>query len=229
MLTMSRGPSTSRVLVAWEEGAAPDADPSHRRMVVLVESSGSPPRYVLFDNLYDGLPVAQVKRHTAALQRLLTDLGSAGIQIATVANPVASTRRMRSAEAAAYLLEQPMESPRSQGKTQRPSRWAGAGLAIGAFALTGCTHTQPLAPSPLSIAAPIGRPFVQARQQRSGLWELVPCVEGACLRPTPKTLAGVTVPPEVVPVRSGPKPAVRRSQAAPNSMPAPATTDMSRR
>jgi outer membrane protein OmpA-like peptidoglycan-associated protein len=107
---------------------------------------------------------------------------------------------MRSAEAAAYLLEQPIKSSAPQGKTQRPSLWAGAGLAIGACALTGCAHTQPLAPSPVSIAAPIARPFVQARQQSSGFWELVPCVEGACPRPTPKTLAGVTAPPEVVPV-----------------------------
>ncbi len=200
MLTMSRGPSTSRMLLAWEEGAVPDADSSHQRMVVLVESTGIPPRYVLFDNLYDGLPVAQVKRHTSALQRLLADLGTAGIPIETVANPVASTKRMRSAEAAAYLLEQPIKSSRPQGKRQRPPLWAGAGLVIGACALTGCTHTQPLAPAPVSIAAPSDRPVVQARQQRSGLWELVPCVEGACPRPTPKTLAGVAAAAEVVPV-----------------------------
>jgi outer membrane protein OmpA-like peptidoglycan-associated protein len=107
---------------------------------------------------------------------------------------------MRSAEAAAYLLEQPIKSSAPQGKTQRPSLWAGAGLAIGAFALTGCAHTQPFAPSPVSIAAPSVRPVVQARQQPGGRWELVPCVEDACLRPTPKTLTGVTAPPEVVPV-----------------------------
>ncbi len=200
MLTMSRGPSTSRVLVAWEEGAAPDPAPSCRRMFVLVESTGSPPIYVLFDNLYDGLPIAQVRHHTAALQRLLADLDCAGIQIATVANPVASTRRMRSAEAVAHLLEQPIESPRPHGMTQRRSPWAGAGLAIGAFALTGCAHTPPTAPSPVSIAPPIARSFVQARQQPSGLWELVPCVEGTCLRPTPKTLAGVAAAAEVVPI-----------------------------
>ena len=152
MLTTCRRTSTRRVRIAWEQGGIRDADPNHKRMVVLIESAGIAPRYALFDNLYEGLPQAQVESHTAVLRRLLADLGTAGVAIETVANPVVPTRRMRAAAAAEYLLQQPIEPPRS-ANTARP-RWPGAGLAIGACAMAACTgpHTQPPAESPVAIA-----------------------------------------------------------------------------
>ncbi len=199
MLTTSGRPFTRRVRIAWEEGAVPGTDPNPKRMVVLIESAGIAPRYALFDNLYEGLPQGQVENHTAVLRRLLAELGTAGVAIETVANPVVPTKRMRATAAAEYLLQQPIEPPRSTGKTPRP-RWTSAGLAIGACAMVACTgpHTQPPAESPVAIANARIRPVVQVPQQRAGMWQLVPCVEGECRRPTPKTLAGSA--PETVPV-----------------------------
>lgn len=201
MLTTSRRLSTTRVRLAWEEGAVPGANTNHRRLVVLIESAGIAPRYALFDNLYEGLPQAQVENHTAVLRRLLADLGTAGVVIETVANPVVPTRRVRATAASEYLLQQPIEPPRSARKTPRP-RWASAGLAIGTCAMAACTvaHTQPPAESPVFIANARIRPVVQVSQQRSGMWQLVPCVEGECVRPTPKTLVGLQPAPGTVPV-----------------------------
>lgn len=191
MLTKSRLPTTTRVIVAREDGATPGEDPNHAQLVVLIESRGLPTRYALFDNLYDGLAKAQINSHTDVLLRLLVDLGAAGVAVHMVANTVARTRKMGSAEATEYLLRQPIELPPSSPMIRGSQGWPGAGLAIAACAMAACSLPHPQQQQTQGIAAkPKAVLAIYPRQQRSGTWELVPCADSGCARPTPKTLAG---------------------------------------
>ncbi|MBK6973036.1 MAG: OmpA family protein [Sterolibacteriaceae bacterium] len=190
LFTICRSKSAKRVLVAWEQAAAQLIHEHPKRMVVIVETDEQRPQYLVFDDLYKGLSGDELTRHASRLRSLLRCLANAGIPVNVVAAPVPPTRTVDCSSATKYLLRQPIVAEASNDTPLQKVR-IGASVMVGAYLLAACSipRTPEVTASSIPIAPTSSPPILQVQQNRSHRWELVPCIDGACAHPTPKTLA----------------------------------------